>query len=358
MVWTRGLERAAFIFLVMMTMLADQSDAEIRTLWLPLAVAETRGHVRVLETDGFRLYASAGIKEESGLYISEDNGYTWRYTELGQDLRRFSVTAITITQNFVYAGTAFHGVFRSDDRGNTWKPINNGFHRRTVNGEKVQDEYPSIDQMFITGDGTIVAMMSFDGTYISTDRGETWRSVLDEWIHGCCLIAGSVRSMTEFDGYLWVDDENFGILRSPDSGQTWEFHHSGYGDVGDWAELKDRLYVGALHGLARRNEAKPAWEYFFDTLPVYSNGATASIMSLAVYRGRLFAGLYRHGVYMFDERSETFVPAGLGGLTVRALVSHQSHLYAATVEGIYRAAIKTVIPHGKTITAWGAVKRR
>lgn len=263
MVWARRFIRTAVIFLVMMTMLANQSEAEIRTLWFPLAVAETQGHVRVLETDGFRLYASAGIKEESGLYISLDNGYTWRYTKLGQDLGHFSVTAITITRNSVYAGTAFHGVFRSDDRGDTWKPINNGFHQRTVNGEKVPDEYPRIDQMSITSDGTIVAMMSFDGTYISTDRGETWHSVLDKWIHGCCLIGGRVRSMTEFDGYLWVDDVNFGILRSPDSGQTWESRHSGYGDIGEWAELKDRLYVGALHGLARWNEAKPAWEYFF-----------------------------------------------------------------------------------------------
>ena len=73
---------------------------------------------------------------------------------------------------------------------------------------------------------------------------------------------------------------------------------------------------------------------------------------------------------MFDARSDTWIPAGLQWLTVSALVSHQSELYAATYalherqagtvhtpQGIYRATILTVQPYGKAATTWGRVKQ-
>ena len=79
---------------------------------------------------------------------------------------------------------------------------------------------------------------------------------------------------------------------------------------------------------------------------------------LAVNRNRIFAGLRENGVWTFDKRSETWTPVGLEGLTVRALVSHQSELYALTREGIFRATISVVQPHGKSATTWGAIKQK
>ena len=46
------------------------------------------------------------------------------------------------------------------------------------------------------------------------------------------------------------------------------------------------------------------------------------------------------------------------GLTVTALVTHQSDLYAATREGIFRATIPIVQRHGKLAVTWGAVKTK
>ena len=44
MMWTQRLMRTAFIFLVvMMTMLANKSGANIRTLWIPLVGTEDPG---------------------------------------------------------------------------------------------------------------------------------------------------------------------------------------------------------------------------------------------------------------------------------------------------------------------------
>lgn len=67
---------------------------------------------------------------------------------------------------------------------------------------------------------------------------------------------------------------------------------------------------------------------------------------------------------MFDNPSENWIPAGLDGLTVSSLKSHQSDLYAVAVDsnwdslGIYRASIPLVNPYGKAATTWGAVKTK
>jgi len=69
MVCIRRLMRTAFIFLVAMTMLADESDAEIRVEWIHIDGTETMG-LGVLETDGLRLYTST----KDGVYLSDDDG--------------------------------------------------------------------------------------------------------------------------------------------------------------------------------------------------------------------------------------------------------------------------------------------
>ena len=50
MIWTQTFMRTAFIFLVMMTVLADQSDADIQIVWIPVGGAESVGWVEQRET--------------------------------------------------------------------------------------------------------------------------------------------------------------------------------------------------------------------------------------------------------------------------------------------------------------------
>ena len=84
----------------------------------------------------------------------------------------------------------------------------------------------------------------------------------------------------------------------------------------------------------------------------------SKVYSLTVSDGRLFAGLHTHGVYLFDERSETWFSVGLDGLRVFALLSYESSLYAGTDNGLYSARIPRVQPQGKAVTTWATVKQR
>ena len=343
-----------------------------RAEWEFLANTED---MRLIQTDGSRIFASF----ERGLYTSHDQGNTWCTTAL----RPGGVEAIAISGNVVYASVYKQGIFRSDDYGETWTPKNNGLH--ILDNRTGEVRFPSIHQILVTRSGTVIAVGFHNGTFTSTDRGETWHGVIDDWIlpgdkkwqTSDIHIARDIWSMTEFNGYLWAYSP-FQAFRSPDNGETWEalpyWEHGSiaeHGWVADWTVLNDQLYVAGDEGFGRWNEADLAWDDLNNGLP-----DNPELSSLAVNRGRIFAavmassmigpGVYStvpHGVYVFDEQSETWSPAGLQEFGVNSLVSHQSHLYAAAyargeLSGIYRASIPIVHSYGKAPTTWGAIKTK
>ena len=300
----------------------------------------------VLEADENRLYA--GTSER--IFISQNDGYSW-YTVAFKD----TVTAITADGDTVYAGTWSTGVFRSDDAGVTWKPIVDGL--RFQQHDDGESTYGYVIRILVMFD-EIINVMYHNGTYVSNDRGETWLDVADIW-EGWWT--DSIHSMTQFDGYLWSAISISSMARSSDNGQTWEnLRKYETSHVTDWAVLNNRLYIAGSDGIGRWNEKTQDWEYPMKGLPIghrYDPDAPPSVLSLAVHDGRLFAGLERDGVYVFDARSETWFSAGLNGLWVYALLSHKSSLYAGTGDGLYSALIARVQPHGKAVTTWGRIKR-
>ena len=354
---------AAVLLVIALSSYAPDAHAEIRPDWSQLYGTEEL-EVYLLGTDGRRLYAAG-----NGVYISLDNGDTWRLT----DLHNANCRAIAIGPNRAYVGTAFGGVFRSDSHGVTWEPKNNGIERVVRRGG---DELgpPIVEQILVTSSGTVIVVGYHTGTYISHNQGDTWHSVYDEWIYPGNKehntpdwhFGDSIWSMTEFDGYWWAAySTSSALFRSPDKGATWELLPNAipgnlyeYGRVTDWAVLDDRLYVAGREGFGRWNETHRVWDHLSQGLPTgYSN---APIRTLAVNSDRLFAGT-ASGVYMFDERSETFIPAGLQEFGVGDLASHQSDLYATAyahgeLSGIYRASIPVVHSYGKAATTWGAIK--
>ncbi|MDE0041261.1 MAG: hypothetical protein OXT74_04445 [Candidatus Poribacteria bacterium] len=205
MIWTQIFMRTAFVFLVMMCMLANESDANTRAEWIQLNDGQAMGEVRILETDGQRLYAGTN----NGVFISLDDGYTWRSTE-----QLHPVSTIAISRDAVYAGTFFDGVFRSNSHGKTWQPKNNGI-RLVDRGGKLG--LPIIEQILVTSSGTVIAVAYHQGTYISDNQGETWHSIYDKWIYPGNKernmpdwhFGDSIWSMTEFDGYWWAAYSNY-----------------------------------------------------------------------------------------------------------------------------------------------------
>ena len=174
----------------------------------------------------------------------------------------------------------------------------------------------------------------------------------------------AISTMTEFNGYLWAVNSDR-LCRSRDEGDSWEMlPNSDYGGIAnfdniyDWTELDNKLYAAGGRSFGRWNGTELVWEHLNRGLPV-----DAGMKELAVNRGRIFASLYIYelGVWLFDQSSETWAPAGphkAKDVLVYSIASHGSDLYAATRDGIYRASISDVQPYGKSATTWGAVKTK
>ena len=335
---------------------------DARAEWEHIPGTEVIGSVELLESDGVRLYAIG----DAGFYLSFDDGYTWRRRNIGRGIEDFYITAIGSGYGAVYVGTADHGVIRSDDSGNTWEHINEGLH--IFDSPKWGPHYGKVEQILVTGSGMVINVGYHRGTHISNNRGETWRDVMMEWKapqgpgqHDWAFGDG-IWSMTEFDGYLWAVYSDAPVFRSPDPGATWELLPTrSYGSirdferVHDWAELGDKLYVAGIGGFGRWNETELTWEHLSRGLP-----DEHYMKQLAVNRGRIFAAFFRtdHGVWLYDQPSETWFPTGPQHVGVYSLVSHHTDLYAGTENGIYRASIPTVQPYGKSAITWGTIKQK
>ena len=351
--------------------------------WSRLPDTEVIGRVHVLESDGQRLYAGA----RNGVYISDDDGDSWRLTGLHN-----AVQAIAVSGHNVYAAPDYDpgGMYRSDDYGETWKRINTGLPN------SARDDgtpfWPYIREILVTRSGAVIAVGYHHGTYISHDRGDTWHSVYDEWIYPQIKehnlpdwhFGDSIWSMTEFNGYWWAVYSGGHLFHSDDNGATWELLGGGltyYGDVADWAVRDGQLYVAGVYRVGRWNEGALGWDNLGPGLPppTYNetfwpqyrlhSRKTYPVLCLAVDRGRLFAGVRRQGVYLYDDPSENWKFNGLPEFSVRSLVSHGGYLYAAAgrtaygledpdrLEGIYRAAIPIVNSYNKAVTTWGTIKQ-
>ena len=357
---------ATVLLVIALTGCVPDAHAEIQTIWIPVGGTEVNDRVYRLQSDGRRLYAAT----KRGLVFSDDKGATWRMTGFEDFVNAFAVHGNTI----YVASWSDVGMFRSDDRGETWKPINNGF--RLFEYADGGTYYGSIKQILFTRSGVVIAVMNFP-IYKSDDRGETWQDVSQEWYvpvdEGLDRnIAYANAQLLEFDGYLWALLEHT-IVRSPDNARTWEFvlPQQSLHFPTAWLLHNNRIYVAAEYyggetayfgryedGLMSHPLVQGLPPHPVDPLDRQRAIKWPYIEALVSHDGRIFAAIRRRGVYVFNERSETWSFVGLNGAKVDSLASHESALYAVTDEGIYRAAIRSVLPHDKALTTWGALKTK
>ncbi len=128
--------------------------------------------------------------------------------------------------NFLYAGAAAGGVFKSTDNGNSWIPKTDFFPSLSI-GALVID--PNNSGVIYCGTGE--ANISTDsyagfGMLKSTDFGETWNlSGLEESRHIAEIEIHPINSNIIYaavSGGLYSKSENRGIYKSTDAGANWD----------------------------------------------------------------------------------------------------------------------------------------
>ena len=323
--------------------------------WTPIDGPEHSAHI--IKSDGGNIYAGTA----RGLYRSFDNGHSWRLTGFTQPVR-----VLEATPDEVYVGSnAYDGVYRSDSRGRTWEHVGGGLHFfDTQRDFPAGADYGLYRYKFYTPHGVVFSAMacctdeSPYGRNLWRDAGGNWRIDATDWHVGRGVAILDKHGSPTAAVLKAEEDARFRIFEYSNLVFRWLAWPTGWAVLDDTVFITAKEYGPMSNSFLTRFDRINQWRYPVAGLPD-SSGVTlrCEVNALVLNRGRVIAGLVNRGVYVFDERSEEWFPAGLDGVTVTSLLSHQSDLYAVTEEGIYRASFPRLSSYNKAAVTWGAIKR-
>ena len=177
-----------------------------------------------------------------GVWKTEDAGQTWRNISDGY-FKTGSVGAVAVSQsdpNVVYAGMGEHaprgvmtsygdGVYKSTDAGKTWKHLGLELTRHIAN-VRIHPQNP--DVVYVAAQGALNGPSKERGIYKSEDGGKTWKNVLyvDENT-GCSDLSMDMTNPRILYAAMWdhrrlpwavqSGGKGSGLYKSTDGGETW-----------------------------------------------------------------------------------------------------------------------------------------
>jgi photosystem II stability/assembly factor-like uncharacterized protein len=213
-----------------------------RTLVLSLAV-----------TAGF---ASVGAQSPSGITAEMLKGMALR--TIGPDITTGRISDIDIdpkNPNVWYVASSSGGLFKTENRGNTFTPIFDDGGSFSLGAVKVDPRDSNVVWLG-TGENNNQRSVAFgDGIYKSTDAGKTWKRMgLAESEHIQNILIDPRNSNTVYVtaiGPLWRGGGDRGLFKTTDGGATWKnvlpgTDNSGATDIVMDPRKPDTIYVAML----------------------------------------------------------------------------------------------------------------
>jgi photosystem II stability/assembly factor-like uncharacterized protein len=231
-------------------------------------------------TCGFIRYVAAG----NGLFRTLDNGKTWRIVTDWQQTEIMDVAVSKFQPSLVFTATPY-GIFRSNDRGDSWVATNNGLRHLFANTLRVDYSNPKV---VIAGTEAGIAR--------SEDQGDSWNVTLsDKRVH-------SVRQHPS-NSSIWVAGlKDDGVAISVDFGRTWRmtrFLKGTFYEVEFGVEPEELWAVGWNTGVWYSKDLGNSWEQRITGL------SDLNLHSLAVSRqtpGKLWVGSMGGGLFLSEDK--------------------------------------------------------
>ncbi|MEL7121566.1 MAG: glycosyl hydrolase, partial [Bacteroidota bacterium] len=150
----------------------------------------------------------------------------WRLVGPFRGGRAGTAVGVANRTNLYYMGTAGGGVWKTEDGGNTWKCISDGYFGGSIGAVALAESDPNV---IYVGEGEQTLrgnVSSGHGLWRSTDAGQTWSFIgLKDSEH-----IGRIRVHPQNPdlvyvaaiGNLWKPNDMRGVYRSKDGGKNWE----------------------------------------------------------------------------------------------------------------------------------------
>jgi photosystem II stability/assembly factor-like uncharacterized protein len=223
---------------------------------------------------------------------STDNGATWE--RLANGLPNAWVVAIEVDGDDNLIAATTWGIFRSADSGESW----------TFIGPTPFPTALDLQDMAMNANGWICAPVFYEGIYVSTDGGETWR-----------LTTNGLEDL--FVGGIAVDDENrilagsfFGtVYESTNAGLFWNRINPEYRFSSVEALLIDGsgLYAGSwIGGVFWTADGRATWQQMNEGI------AAASIYKLATNSNGTVFARGRANMWRSPDHGVTWIPTTFG----------------------------------------------
>lgn len=273
--------------------------------WRPTNTGLTNMDVRSITVMGDQVYAGL---EEGGVCRSTDYGTTWSRANEGFPFPLRTVSAMTIKRPLVFAGTWDSGVFASSDSGQHWTSTNTGLPSSV-----------SIASLGRIG-SNLFAGTYYDGGFLSVNNGTSWT-----W-----ALAGGVTSITTHNSIAFAAAGG-GVYRSLDGGAHWSQSSNGLNSASilSMGSGYGLVFAGSDgRGMFRTSDDGANWVASRVGL------TTLDVRSIGVSGGFVFAGTGRRLFSSSDSgASWTAIEMGLANTTVNALVTDGNAVYAGTESG-------------------------
>ena len=243
------------------------------------------------------------------------------------------IEAVESAPDIVYVATSNGGLWKSNDRGSTWKPVFEDGGTASLGSIAIA---PSNPNLLWLGSGETWNWRSVswgDGVYKSEDGGKTWEHMgLEETRHVGQILIHPEDPDTVYvagGGALWGANEERGVFKTTDGGTSWEktlyvSPHTGVVDLAMDPRNPDWLYAAAFQrerrvwsflgggpesGIYRSTDGGENWTRLTNGLP---EGDTGKI-GLSVCRSmpdRIYATITareeEQGLYRSDDRGASW----------------------------------------------------
>ena len=154
------------------------------------------------------------------------NSVKWRLVGPFRGGRAGTVSGVIGNNNLYYMGTAGGGVWKTEDAGNTWECISDGYFGGSIGSVSVSESDPNI---IYVGEGEQTLrgnVSSGKGAWKSTDAGKSWAFIgLENTEHISRIrIHPKNPDIVYFAaiGNLWKPNKERGLYKSIDGGKSWK----------------------------------------------------------------------------------------------------------------------------------------